>query len=110
MRVYEFLSESTKWTQGAVARNSAGERLLSPFSLHATQWDVLGAIHFCYAERQQRMEIKFKVAYHLRRAEHVPAHVAIAGLHSVVKVICDWNDHHTTTHFDILDVLTTLEI
>ena len=56
------------------------------------------------------MEIKYRLAFHLRRSGEVDAKVAIAGTRSVVKLICDWNDHISTTHTDILEALHTLGI
>ena len=106
---YQLLEHPQQWCQGAQARDAL-ESPVSLFSPHATQWDVIGAIHFCYANRQDRMEIKFRLAYHLRRTEELPEGTVIAGYDSVVRAIRKWNDSPTTTHIDVLEALNALGI
>ena len=109
MLSYELLAEPTKWCQQALARNELGERC-TPDSLRAQQWDVLGAIYKCYNQRQDQHEIYFRLAFHLRRTEQLPDGMTIGGLNSCREAIKRWNDHHTTTHIEILEALTLLGI
>ena len=106
---HDLISSPQAWSQGAIARDALQSPVLL-FSAHATAWDVLGAIHWCYPNRQDRLEIKYRLAFHLRRNEYVAADSVIAGAGSVVKLICDWNDDFTTTHYDVIEVLQTLGI
>ena len=48
MKVRELLSDETKWTQGAFARNSAGKALRPEASRAASSWCLVGAINRCY--------------------------------------------------------------
>jgi len=47
MKVRELLSDETKWTRGALARNAQGIRV-APDASDATAWCVIGALRRCY--------------------------------------------------------------
>lgn len=47
MKAHELLSDRSKWTQKAIARNARGESV-DELDDGACQWCVLGAIWFCH--------------------------------------------------------------
>lgn len=47
MKAHELLSDKTKWTQYAAARNADGQSTY-PNDQSAVKWCALGAIHRCY--------------------------------------------------------------
>ncbi len=58
MQCLELFTKSSKWTQGAAARNAAGDKLHCDLvgSPEAVCWDLLGAIVLCYGDRWKKIE------------------------------------------------------
>lgn len=48
MKIKELLSDESKWTKGAIARDKDGVQTWSG-SPNAYQWCLVGAIHKCYS-------------------------------------------------------------
>lgn len=53
MKAYAKLSDASKWTQGAMARDKIGERC-DTFDPDAVRWCVLGAMRECYIPNSGR--------------------------------------------------------
>ena len=49
MKVSELLSDRSKWTQGASARDKHGD-IVDPEDPVACKWCFIGALYYCYAD------------------------------------------------------------
>lgn len=109
LKVSDFLRDPRNWCQGADARDRLG--VMCPiFGRDAVAWNALAAVNFCYPNRDQRQQIKFDLAYYLRRHEYIPAETPLGSYESACRAIWRWNDHPSTTHHEILEAVAGLGI
>lgn len=94
MKVHELLSDPSKWTQEAAARDITGE-WVSPPSATAVCYCSLGAIEKCYPNDYYRMRRKLE--------KYLEENY---GDHRVVR----WNDDSERTYEEVLQVFKTLDI
>lgn len=108
--VKDLLAVPGRWCQNMAALNAAGERT-SPLADSACQWCLIGAINKVYPDRGKRMEVKFAMAFYLRRKGLMIDPKDYPGaLSSAIRIICQWQDHFSTTHTDILELLEDLDV
>lgn len=106
----QLLETPTRWCQNFAALNHLGERTM-PLAHNARQWCLIGGISKVYSDRGRRMDAKFQIAFYLRRNDMMIDKTAFPGaLPSAVKIICQWQDHYTTTHTDVMEMLHALEL
>lgn len=92
MKVKELLSDSSKWIQGANARDRNG-RKIAPESPYAICWCLFGAIVRCYAYCPDQC---IKVANHI--------------LVEYQMLLPKWNDAPERTFADIKELVERLDI
>lgn len=93
MKVKELLSDESKWTRKAYARDSHGV-MIEPRSPSACCWCISGAIERCYQSYAKASEVSEKIKRHLPFG----------------KTSIDFNDDPATTFADIRRVLELADV
>ena len=96
MKVLELLSDESKWTKGAAARDVSGKDVASR-SRAAVSWCLLGAVHKCYSTSEKAD----RAACALREAVE-----ALYGFYSLVL----WQDRPYVTFEHIQQVLQRADV
>jgi hypothetical protein len=101
MKVKDLLSDASKWTQGAAARDKWG-KLCSPLSPDAECYCVLGALERAYpADRQERLRAACKIR---------DAIVSLGWKCKYTINVGVWNDAHERTFDDIQKALEKADV
>jgi hypothetical protein len=100
MKVKDILSDPSKWTQGAAARNKRGE-LCSVLSPDATRFCILGAIARVYRSRKSMRECERRVAAAIE---------ALGGRITYSTEIGDWNDNPYRVFEEVRQVIKKADI
>lgn len=87
MKIKELLSDESKWTKYATARNKEGNHV-TIYDSNAVQWCVLGAMEKCYSNDFMNMYHKLKESFG--------------------KSICEWND--SSTYQEVMAKLNEVDI
>ena len=66
MKVKELLSDESKWTQNAYARNEH-ENVVGYNDTMAVRWCLIGAINVCYPTLEEYAQVKQKLNDELRK-------------------------------------------
>lgn len=90
MKIKELLTDETKWTQFAVARDALGGRVHANDPT-ACKWCLLGAIAHCYPGSFVGDKVRSTIEYH-------------------VLNISIWNDAHWRTFQDVKELIERLDI
>jgi len=88
MKIRELLTENSKWTRGAMARDDAGVPVVESGS-SAVCWCLVGAAWKCYPEFSERTGVIRKMSLK-------------------IGAIGDWNDSHNFT--DVRKLIEELDI
>lgn len=108
----DLLDNPSRFATGAWARDTH-YRPVPVFSHEAVQWSVLGAIHRIYSNRDQRLDLRFQIAFYLKHNSLLPARlndIVIGTVKSAGDLIQAWECHPTTVHPEIYEALATLAI
>jgi hypothetical protein len=89
MKVKELLSDPSKWTQGANARDSRGIRVPSA-DPEATCFCIVGALLKCYGTTSTSKYLKIAA-----KIQH--------------NDVVSWNDAPERTHAEVLELVTRLD-
>jgi hypothetical protein len=100
MKVKDILSDESRWTQGAAARNKRGE-LCSVLSPDATRFCILGAMARVYRSKHAMRECERRVA---------DAIAAFGGRITYAIEIGDWNDDPGRTFDDVRQVIEKADV
>ena len=96
MKVIELLSDESKWTRNAFARNIHGD-VVVPEDSDACCWSIFGAILKCYGYYTENNKSQLIISNSVRKeVKHI-------NLQS-------WNDNKSTTFSHIRDVIVKLDI
>jgi hypothetical protein len=98
MKAKDLLKDSSKWTQGALARNRDG-RVCMPGSPDAESWCLIGAICRTYRDNES-----------LNAAIEAVDRVITGGCHDGIDEIEEWNDYPGRTFEEILEVLEKADV
>ena len=91
MKAHEILSDESKWTKGAMARNSDDDECCETGAI-ACKWCILGAVFVAYPLPTNRQ-------------------AAIDALTNKLGLpVYPWNDDETTTFNDVRNLLLELDI
>jgi hypothetical protein len=90
MKVRELLSDESKWTQGAVARDKYGMEIESVDSPDACCWCLGGALIKCYGDMDSHFEVVL---------DNIPKRYL---------TISSWNDTHS--YEDVKKLVDRLDI
>lgn len=96
MKMHELLSDPSKWTQGAVARDYKGKPVY-PDHEEAVCWCPVGAAQKCYPEYQQALEVGDRIR------ERIYGEPRQFGLPQ-------WNDAPGRTFEEVRQVLLELDV
>ena len=92
MKIKDLLTDASKWTQKALARDKSGNRVVAREE-SAVQWCLMGAMHKCYPEANQRDLIRHKIYGGIRQDS-----------------IIDFNDAKSTSFENIQKLVKVLDI
>ena len=95
MKIKDLLKDATKWTQDALARNSAHE-IVRHDDPTATSWCLMGLVWYCYPLKDHA-QIALKIFTYLED-------------HNDDKEIEVWNDDKHRTVAEIKALVETLDI
>lgn len=101
MKVYELLSDESKWAQYALAKTKEGSTC-DPLSREAVCWCLRGAVIKCYGmynyeEGSSSVRVLEKIATELTRM-------------NVTTWISAWQDNKTRTFAEVRDLTLRLDI
>jgi len=94
MKVRDLLTDESKWTQRASARDIRGFNI-QPRDERAVRWCVAGAMYCCYRDDEESAPWS-KIDRYLELLEY--------------SNIVGWNDDPKRTFLDIRDLVMTLDI
>ena len=109
------LAEPSRWCRGALARDGAGNPLISERHPSAAAWSVLGALYVALHERRGDLTL----AAHETPASGVEAVAAVRTVARVLtdsgvdrdhgaacSAIADWADREDRKHAEVVELLT----
>ena len=97
MKMYELLSDPSKWTQRAFGRDSYGNSVMDDSKL-AICWCMMGALCKCY-ELEERSRVRDKIEETLGSPKD-------DGFNSIIE----WNDQEERTFEEVQSLLLELDI
>jgi hypothetical protein len=105
MKVKEFFTDKTKWTQGCWARNKHGSPLLSYEMDEGVQFCLVGAVAYCYGVDTYSKEwidfpILTKIHNYLKEKTKPTEFLGISF----------WNDQSDTSFEDVKRLVEELDI
>ena len=97
MKIRDLLKTEDNWIQRACAR-SKDNREIDTHSKLAVKWCLLAAVHKCYPNDEDRLEVFYKINIYIKS-------ISALGFNEV-----GYNDLETTTFEDIQRLYTKLDI
>lgn len=101
MKVREFLTDESKWTQDSLARDSEGNGLSKSNDPKATSWCLAGAIQYCYGTDWPRT--------YSRVDDYIVGFLSDQYEYEYDNLE-DWNDAESTTFADVKALVEKLDI
>ena len=95
MKIWELLSDESKWTQGVTAKNDCGQ-LVAPDSVEACCWCLMGAVHKCYPYDFDEYIIDVMTE-------------ELSGTQEIIS-ITSWNDAIGRTYDEVYDFVKRLDV